>query len=147
MLGELSLDLPSVRRVHFTGGNQSACCFCGSGAGASAYIKTGSLRALAVTNGTRWDGLPDIPTVGETVPGYEASAWYGIGVPKGTPPEVVAALNRAVNELLAEPQLGARLTELGGTLLPGSPDDFARLIAGETDKWGKLVNSLGLSVD
>jgi tripartite-type tricarboxylate transporter receptor subunit TctC len=111
------------------------------------FVQAGKMRALGVTTATRSHLWPDVPTVGETLPGYEASAWYGIGVPKGTPPEVVATLNRAVNELLAEPQLGARLTELGGTLLPGSPNDFARLIAGETDKWGRLVNSLGLSVD
>jgi tripartite-type tricarboxylate transporter receptor subunit TctC len=110
-------------------------------------VQSGKIRALAVTTPTRSQLWPDVPTVGETVPGYAAFAWYGIGVPKGTPPEVVAALNRAVNELLADPKLAARLTELGGTLLPGSPEDFGRLIADETDKWGKLITSLGLVVN
>jgi tripartite-type tricarboxylate transporter receptor subunit TctC len=110
-------------------------------------VQSGKVRALAVTTATRSDLWPDVPTVAETVPGYEASAWYGLGVPKGTPPEIVATLNRAVNELLADPQMRTRLAELGGTLLPGSPDDFSRLIAGETDKWGKLIASLGLSAD
>jgi tripartite-type tricarboxylate transporter receptor subunit TctC len=110
-------------------------------------VASGKIRALAVTTAARSHLWPDVPTVGETVPGYAAFAWYGIGAPKGTPPEVVATLNRAVNEVLADPQLGARLTELGGTLLPGSPDDFGRLIAGETDKWGKLITSLGLKVE
>jgi tripartite-type tricarboxylate transporter receptor subunit TctC len=110
-------------------------------------VQSGKIRALAVTTATRSHLWPDVPTVGETVPGYAAFAWYGIGVPKGTPPEVVATLNRAVNELLADPKLAARLTELGGTLLPGSPEDFGRLVADETDKWGKLITSLGLVVN
>jgi len=110
-------------------------------------VQSGKIRALAVTTAERSQLWPDVPTVGETIPGYEASAWYGMGAPKGTPGEVVATLNRAVNEALADPRLAARLTELGGTLLPGSPGDFARLIDEETDKWGKLVASLGLKVD
>jgi len=110
-------------------------------------VASGKIRALAVTTAARSHLWPDVPTVGETVPGYAAFAWYGIGAPKGTPPEVVATLNRAVNEVLAEPKLAARLTELGGTLLPGSPEDFGRLIADETDKWGKLIASLGLVVN
>jgi len=111
------------------------------------FVESGKIRALAVTTTERSSLWPDVPTVAETVPGYEASAWYGMGVPKGTPPDIVATLNRAVNEALADPHLAARLTELGGTLLPGTPDDFGRLIDGETDKWGKLVASLGLHVD
>jgi tripartite-type tricarboxylate transporter receptor subunit TctC len=110
-------------------------------------VQSGKIRALAVTTATRSHIWPDVPTVAETVPGYEASSFYGMGAPRGTPPEIVARLNRAVNDILAEPQTAARLTELGGTLLPGSPADFARLIAGETDKWGKVVNSLGLTAD
>ena len=110
-------------------------------------VASGKIRALAVTTAARSHLWPDVPTVGETVPGYAAFAWYGIGAPKGTPPEVVASLNRAVNEVLAEPKLAARLTELGGTLLPGSPEDFGRLVADETDKWGKLITSLGLVVN
>jgi len=110
-------------------------------------VQSGKMRALAVTSATRSHLWPEVPTVAETVPGYEASAWYGLGVPRGTPPEIVATLNRAVNDVLADPQMGTRLTELGGTLLPGTPDDFARLIAEETEKWGKVVTSLGLAVD
>jgi tripartite-type tricarboxylate transporter receptor subunit TctC len=110
-------------------------------------VASGKIRALAVTTAARSHLWPDVPTVGETVPGYAAFAWYGIGAPKGTPPEIVASLNRAVNEVLAEPKLAARLTELGGTLLPGSPEDFGRLVADETDKWGKLITSLGLVVN
>jgi tripartite-type tricarboxylate transporter receptor subunit TctC len=147
MLGELSLDLPSVRRVHFTGGNQSACCFCGSGAGASAYIKTGSLRALAVTNGTRWDGLPDIPTVGEFVPGYETSQWYGLCAPKNTPTEIIDKLNKEINAALADPRMEARLADVGGVPLPITPADFGSLIAADTEKWAKVIRAAGIKAE
>jgi tripartite-type tricarboxylate transporter receptor subunit TctC len=111
------------------------------------FVQSGKVRALAVTTAERTPLWPDVPTVAETVPGYEAYAWYGMGVPKGTPPEIVATLNKAVNEALADPKLAARLTELGGNLVPGAPEDFGRLIDGETEKWGKLVTKLGLPVD
>jgi tripartite-type tricarboxylate transporter receptor subunit TctC len=104
------------------------------------HIRAGTLRALAVTTATRSDALPDVPTVAETVPGYEASAFYGMGVPKGTPPEIVDKLNTEINAGLADPNIKARLTELGGMLIPGSPADFGKLVAGETDKWAKVIN-------
>jgi tripartite-type tricarboxylate transporter receptor subunit TctC len=98
------------------------------------YIKTGRLRALAVTTATRSDALPDIPTVGEFVPGYEASGWFGVGAPKNTPAEIVAKLNTEVNAALADPKLKARLADVGGTVLAGSSADFGKLIAEETEK-------------
>ena len=89
------------------------------------------------------EALPDVPTVGEIVPGYEASAWYGIGVPKGTPAEIVELLNREINAGLADAKMKAQLTDLGGTVLPGSPADFGRMIADETAKWSKVVRFSG----
>jgi tripartite-type tricarboxylate transporter receptor subunit TctC len=107
------------------------------------YIKAGKLRALAVTTATRSDVLPDVPTLNDFVPGYESSGWYGIGVPRGTPAEIVGKLNTEINALLAEPRVKARLAELGATPLPGSPADFGRLIEEETEKWGRVVKFSG----
>ena len=107
------------------------------------YIKAGKLRALAVTAAERSKALPDVPTVAATVPGYEASAWFGMAVPAGTPREIVETLNRAVNDALADPGIQAKLAELGGTLIPGTPEDFGTLIADETDKWAKVVKATG----
>jgi tripartite-type tricarboxylate transporter receptor subunit TctC len=107
------------------------------------YIKAGKLRALAVTTTTRSDVLPDVPTLGDFVPGYESSGWYGIGVPRGTPAEIVGKLNTEINALLAEPRIKARLAELGATPLPGSPENFGRLVEEETEKWGKVVKFSG----
>ena len=111
------------------------------------HIKGGSLRALAVTTDTRNDALPDVPTVAETVPGYEASAWFGIGAPKGTPPAIIAKINKVVNEALADPKMVARLAELGGAPMPGTPEDFGKVIVSETDKWSKVVEFSGAKVD
>ena len=111
------------------------------------YIKAGKLRPLAVTTATRSDVFPDLPTVGEFVPGYEASAWYGVGAPKGTPPEIVATLNKAINAILADPTAKARFTGLGATLLPGSPADFGKLVADETKKWGKVIRFAGIKAE
>ena len=108
------------------------------------YIRGGRLRALAVTTATRSDALPDIPTVAEFLPGYEASFWYGVGVPKNTPTDIVDKLNREVNAALADPKMRARLADLGGTPLPGSSADFGKLIADETEKWGKVIKSAGI---
>ena len=106
------------------------------------HIQGGKLRALAVTTAKRSDALPDVPTVADTVPGYEASAWFGMGVPKGTPPEVIAILNKAVNEALADPKMKARLADLGGIQqIGGTPEDFGKIIAAETDKWAKVIKS------
>ena len=112
-----------------------------------AHIKAGSLRPLAVTTETRNEQLPDVPTVGETVPGYEASAWFGIGVPKGTPKEIIEKLNKAVQEAFDDPKVKARLAELGGTPLRGTPEDFGKIIAAETEKWKKVVEFSGATVE
>ncbi|HEY3641651.1 MAG TPA: tripartite tricarboxylate transporter substrate binding protein [Xanthobacteraceae bacterium] len=111
------------------------------------YIRAGKLRALGVTTTTRSDALPGVPTVAETVPGYEASAWFGLGAPKGTPAEIVDKLNAAVNAGLADPKLKARLTDLGGAMLVGTPADFGKLIVEETEKWAKVVKFSGARPD
>ncbi|HKA78253.1 MAG TPA: tripartite tricarboxylate transporter substrate-binding protein, partial [Pseudolabrys sp.] len=111
------------------------------------HIKAGKLRALGVTTTQRSDELPDVPTVAETVPGYEASAFFGIGVPHGTPREIVDLLNKEINLALKEPTLVAKLKELGGTPIPGSAADFGKLVADETAKWEKVVHAANLSID
>jgi tripartite-type tricarboxylate transporter receptor subunit TctC len=111
------------------------------------HIKGGELRALAVTTATRSSELPDVPTIAETVPGYEASAVFGMGAPKKTPPEIVARLNREINAILADPDVKQRLIELGGEPLIGTPEEFGKVIAAETDKWGKVVTFAGLKID
>ncbi|TMJ79562.1 MAG: tripartite tricarboxylate transporter substrate binding protein [Alphaproteobacteria bacterium] len=107
-------------------------------AGSIEYVRAGTLRALAVTTAKRSEALPDLPTVGEFVPGYEASAVWGVGAPRNTPAEIVDKLNKEINAGVTDPKIKARL-ELGGTVLPGSPTDFGKLIADETEKWGKVV--------
>ena len=111
------------------------------------YIRTGKLRALAVTTATRSEALPDIPSVSEFVPGYEASAWWGVGAPKDTPADTVEKLNKEINVALADPKMKARLADLGCTVLAGSPGDFGKLIAEETEKWGKVVKFSGAKPD
>jgi tripartite-type tricarboxylate transporter receptor subunit TctC len=111
------------------------------------YIKAGKLRALAVTTAERSPALPDVPTVGDTVKGYEASAWFGLGVPKGTPRDIVEKLNAAVNAGLADPKLKTRLADLGGSMLIGTPADFGKIIAEETDKWAKVVKFSGAKAE
>ncbi len=111
------------------------------------HIRAGTLRALEVTTNVRSDALPEIPTVAETVPGYEASAFYGVGVPKGTPPEIIDKLNKEINAGLADPKMKARLAELGGMLTPGTPEDFGKLVAGETDKWAKVIKTGGVTLE
>jgi tripartite-type tricarboxylate transporter receptor subunit TctC len=107
--------------------------------GSVGYIRAGNLRALAVTTATRSDALPDIPTVGEFVPGYEATQWFGIGAPDKTPAEIIDKLNKEINAGLADPTLKARLADLGGTPLSSSPADFSKLIADEIEKWAKVI--------
>ena len=107
--------------------------------GTTEYIMAGRLRALAVTTAIRSEALPDIPAVGDFVPGYESSAWYGVGVPKRTPAEIIDRLNTEINAALADSKMKARLADLGGTVLGGPPADFARLIADETEKSGKVI--------
>jgi tripartite-type tricarboxylate transporter receptor subunit TctC len=111
------------------------------------YIRAGRLRALAVTTAKRSEALPDIPTVGEFLPGYEASNWFGIGAPNGTPAEIADKLNREINAALADPKLKARLADLGNAPLALSPADFGKLIAEETEKWGKVVKFSGAKAD
>jgi tripartite-type tricarboxylate transporter receptor subunit TctC len=107
------------------------------------YIRAGRLRALAVTTVTRSEALPDIPSLGDFVPGYEGSIWYGVVAPRATPAETIVKLNHAINAILADPNTRARLADLGGTAFPGSPSDFGKFIAEETEKWGKVVKASG----
>jgi tripartite-type tricarboxylate transporter receptor subunit TctC len=107
----------------------------------------GKLHPLAVTTATRMEALPDVPTVGEFVPGYEASDWFGLGVPKGTPAEIVDKLNLEVNAGLADTKVKARISDLGGAILRGSPGDFGKLIAYETEKWAKVIKFAGIKPD
>jgi tripartite-type tricarboxylate transporter receptor subunit TctC len=111
------------------------------------YIRAGALRALAVTTATRLEVLPDVPPVSDFLPGYEASGFMGIGAPRGTPAAIVDTLNREINAGLADARLRARLTDLGLTVLSGAPADFGRLIAAETQKWGKVIKSAGIKPD
>jgi tripartite-type tricarboxylate transporter receptor subunit TctC len=111
------------------------------------HIRTGKLRALAVTTAKRSDALPDIPTVGEFLPGYEASNWYGVGIPKNTPAEIIDKLNKEINAGLADPKMKARLADFGGTPLVGSPADFGKLIADETEKWGKVIRAANIKAE
>ena len=111
------------------------------------HIRAGRLRALAVTTATRSEALPDIPTVGESVPGYESSGWVGIGVPRNTPIEIIEKLNSEINAGLANSKIKARLAELGGTPLAGSPADFGKLIAEQTDRWAKVIRAANIKPD
>ena len=111
------------------------------------HIKAGTLRALAVTTETRSPQLPDVPTVADTVKGYEASAWFGVGAPKNTPKPIIDKLNKEINAILAEPAMKQRLDELGGVPLIGTPEDFGKIIQSETDKWAKVVEFAKIKVD
>jgi tripartite-type tricarboxylate transporter receptor subunit TctC len=153
MAGELFKMMAGVDLVHvpYRGlspaltdllGGQVQVMFGGTTA-SIAYTRTGKLRALGVTSTARSELLPDVPTVADVVPGYEASQWYGIGAPKNTPTGVIDKLNKEINAALADPNMKARLADLGGTVLAGSPADFGRLIADETEKWGKVVKFAG----
>jgi tripartite-type tricarboxylate transporter receptor subunit TctC len=112
--------------------------------GTADYVKTGKLRALAVTTAARMPDLPEVPTVADTVPGYEASQWYGFAAPKNTPAEIVDKLNKEINAAIADPGMKAKLAAMGGDPMPGSPAEFGKLIADETEKWGKVVRAAGL---
>jgi tripartite-type tricarboxylate transporter receptor subunit TctC len=119
----------------------------GTSASTIEYVRSGQARALAATAATRLDVLPDLPTIAEFVPGYEASAWYGVGAPTGTAADIVQVLNREVNAGLADSKVKARFADLGGIAMPGSPADFSRLIAEETEKWAKVVKLSGAKAD
>jgi tripartite-type tricarboxylate transporter receptor subunit TctC len=155
--GELFVFMADVRMVHvpYRGaapaltdllGGQVQVLF-GAVTASMPYINAGKLRALAVTTAARSELLPDIPTVGEFVPGYEASAWYGIGTPKGTPVEIVDRLNTKINASLADPKLKARLADLGATVLAGSSADLGKLIADETEKWAKVIKFANIKAE
>jgi tripartite-type tricarboxylate transporter receptor subunit TctC len=111
------------------------------------HVRAGRLRALAVTTGARSDALPDLPTVGEYLPGYEASTWFGIGVPRATPSDLIAKLNTEINAGLANPSIKARLADLGGMPLVGAPDDFGKLIRDDTEKWAKVIKFAGVKIE
>jgi tripartite-type tricarboxylate transporter receptor subunit TctC len=110
------------------------------------YIKAGTLRAIAVTSAMRLESMPEIPTVGDTVPGFESAQWYGVGAPAGTPAAIIATLNKEVNAALADPKMKARLDDLGGIPLSMSPEDFGKFMANETEKMGKVIKAAGISV-
>ena len=111
------------------------------------YIRAGTIRALAVTSASRSDALPDLPTLSDFVPGFEASSWWGVGAPKKTPADIIGRLNKEINAALADPKIRARLADVGATVLAGSPADFGKLIAEETEKWGKVVKFAGMKPD
>jgi tripartite-type tricarboxylate transporter receptor subunit TctC len=127
-------------------GGQVQVAFIGSVASIE-YIRTGKLRPLAVTTATRSNALPNIPTVGDFVPGYEASSWFGVGAPRGTPAEIVDKFNHEINAALADPRMKARLADLGGMVFASSPAEFGKLIAAETEKWAKVVRFSGAKPD
>jgi len=112
-----------------------------------AHVQAGTLRALAVTTAVRSEALPDTPTVADTVPGYEASAFFGMHVPKGTPREIIDKLNKEANAVLADPKIKAKLAELGGILIAGTPADFGKVVAEETDKWAKVIKTGGVQLE
>jgi tripartite-type tricarboxylate transporter receptor subunit TctC len=151
--GELFKMMAGIDMVHvpYRGGGPALTdllggqvqLYFGTTASTIAHIRSGRLRALAVTTAERSQVLPDVPTVAELVPGYEASSWYGIGAPAGTPAEIVAKLNAEINAGLADPRIKARLDDMGGTALIGTPAAFGKLIADETEKWGRVVKVSG----
>jgi len=157
MCGELFKMMTGVNMAHvpYRGGAPALTDLLGgqvqvmfaSMASSIEYIKDSKLRSLAVTTATRSETLPDIPTVAEFVPGYDASTWYGIGAPKGTPADIIDKLNMEINAALADPKFKARLADLGGTTLSGSPADFGKFIADETEKWGKVVKFAGIKAE
>ena len=115
--------------------------------GSVEFVKSGKLRALGVTSAQRSFVFPDLPSIGETIPGYDVSLYYGVSAPRGTPPDVIAILNKGINAALADPKMKARIAEFGGTPLSLTPAEFGKLVADETEKWAKVVNTVGLSID
>jgi tripartite-type tricarboxylate transporter receptor subunit TctC len=115
--------------------------------GSIGFVRAGQLKALGVTTPQRWPSTPEIPSISETVPGYEASIWYGISAPKGTPGEIVAVLNTAINAALTDPKMVAKFAEIGAVTAPSTPEQFGKLIDEETEKWRKVVEFANISVD
>lgn len=155
--GELFMAMTGVKLVHvpYRGGAPAVTDMIGGQVqvmfdnlpSSIAHIQSGKLRALAVTTLARSPALPDVPTVAETVPGYEAGIWYGVAAPKGTPPEIVEKLSKAFNAAVTDPRIAARLAELGCTPMPMSPAEFGSLLVAETEKWAKVIQFSGASVD
>jgi tripartite-type tricarboxylate transporter receptor subunit TctC len=155
--GELFKMMAGVNLVHvpYRGGapalndllSGQVQVYFGTMGGLIEHIRAGKLRPLAVAAATRSEALPDIPTVGDFVPGYEASAWDGIGAPRNTPAEIIDKLNKEINAALADPKIKARFADLGGTPMPGSPADFGKLIADETEKWAKVIKFANIKPD
>jgi len=119
----------------------------GSAPGTVEYVKTGKVKALAVTSAARWEGLPEVPAMSEFLPGFEASSWYGVAAPRNTPADIVDKLNKEINAALADAKLKARIADLGGSILGGSPADFGKLIADETEKWAKVIRAANIKAD
>jgi tripartite-type tricarboxylate transporter receptor subunit TctC len=152
--GELFQMMTGIRMVHvpYRGGGPALTGMLGGQVQAYfsnlspsiEFIRSGRLRALAVSTATRWQALPDLPVLGDFVPGYESSAWLGLGAPAGTPAAIIDKLNGEINTALSNPRMKGRLADLGGTVLSGSAADFGRLIVEETDKWAKVVRFAGL---
>jgi tripartite-type tricarboxylate transporter receptor subunit TctC len=115
--------------------------------GTTEFVRSGRLRALGVTTAQRTDALPEVPPIADFVPGYEMSQWYGIAAPRGTPSEIIDRLNHEINAAFADPRMKARLTDVGGTVLPGTPEDFQKFVAGEVEKWAKVVKFAGLKAE
>jgi len=115
--------------------------------GSVEFVKTGKLKALGVTSAKRSFVFPDLPSIGETIPGYDVTLYYGVSAPRGTPADVVAILNKAINAALADPKMQKRIAEFGGEPLVLTPDGFGKLVADETEKWAKVVHTVGLSID
>jgi tripartite-type tricarboxylate transporter receptor subunit TctC len=155
MAGELFNAMAGIKLVHVPYRGQGPALadllggqvqvFFATSPGTIDYIRTGKLRALAATTTTRAEVLRDLPTIANYVPGYDASQWYGVGAPARTPPEIVDKLNREINAAFADPGMKTRFTDIGGEVLPGSPSDFGKLIAEETEKWAKIVKFAGIT--
>jgi tripartite-type tricarboxylate transporter receptor subunit TctC len=155
--GELFMAMTGVQMTHvpYRGGAPALTDLMGNQVdvmfdvlpGSLAHIRAGHVHALAVTTGMRSDALPELPTIAETVPGYEASTWFGVGAPQGTPPEIIAKLNQAINAGLADPGIRARLAEVGSAPMPLGPAAFGAMVAAETEKWGKVVKLSGAKVE
>jgi tripartite-type tricarboxylate transporter receptor subunit TctC len=155
--GELFMVMAGVQMTHvpYRGGAPALTDLMGNQVdvmfdvlpGSLAHIRAGHVHALAVTTSMRSEALPELPTIAESVPGYDASTWFGVGAPKGTPPEIIAKLNQAINAGLADPTIKARLAEVGSAPMPMSPAEFGAMVAAETEKWGKVVKLSGAKAE
>ena len=147
--GELFKRMAGVEMAHvpYRGGGPAIADLLGGQVDVIEYIRAGKLRALAVTSATRQEALPDIPTVADFLPGYEASGWFGLFAPRNTPAEIVDKLNKEVNAALVDPKVKARLADLGGTVVPSSPADFGKLVVDDKEKWAKVIRAAGIKAE